>query len=124
MTLCLIAAGKVTVLAAGVFTLSWTHSVEKVRWEEDWRLTENGLVIDEARVRGSGAGMEPPAGAVLRDGWWVYTPSMPPRPSLLLAQSGATGAGWDACSGGTCLEIGALAGEVAEIRACRTDDPQ
>ena len=29
----------------------------------------------EARVKGSGAGMEVPEGAVLRDGWWHYRPT-------------------------------------------------
>ncbi|MGO4839058.1 DUF1850 domain-containing protein, partial [Rhizobiaceae sp. 2RAB30] len=38
MSLCVVAAGKTTVLAASLFTLSWTHSVEKTRWEEDWRV--------------------------------------------------------------------------------------
>ncbi|MDP3514392.1 MAG: DUF1850 domain-containing protein, partial [Sulfuritalea sp.] len=44
----------------------WMHSIEKIRWEEDWRIEGRTLVIAEARIRGSGAGMEPPAGAVLR----------------------------------------------------------
>ena len=43
MSLCILAAGKVTVLAVSAFTLSWTHSVEKVRWEEDWLVTPAGL---------------------------------------------------------------------------------
>ena len=72
MSLCILAAGKTTVLAVSAFTLSWTHSVEKTRWEEDWRVTPAGLEIVEARVKGSGAGMEPPEGAVLKDGWWTY----------------------------------------------------
>ena len=31
-------------------------------WEEDWRASPAGLELVEARVQGSGAGMEPPAG--------------------------------------------------------------
>ena len=34
---------QTTVLAAATFTLSWTHSVEKTRWEETWRIAPAGL---------------------------------------------------------------------------------
>lgn len=118
MSLCVVAAGKTTVLAASLFTLSWTHSVEKTRWEEDWRVTPAGLEIVAARVKGSGAGMEPPEGAVLRDGWWTYVPSLPALPSLVLAASGATKSGWRLCAGETCLDLGAEAGGPVSLRAC------
>ena len=49
--------------------------------------------------QGSGAGMEPPEGAVLKDGWWVYAPELPPQATLVLAASGATGEGWTLCGG-------------------------
>ena len=75
MSVCLIAAGKAVAFAAATFTLSWTHSVEKISWEEDWRLTPAGLQLVEARVHGSGAGMEVPDGAVLDDGAWRYRPA-------------------------------------------------
>jgi len=116
--LCLVTAGKATALAATAFTLSWAHSVEKTRWEEDWRLTPAGLEVVEARIKGSGAGMEPPAGSVLKDGWWVYRPKVPPLPALALAASGATGGGWRLCVAGDCLEVGATAGAGTEIRRC------
>jgi hypothetical protein len=116
--LCLLAAGKTTVLAASAFTLSWTHSVEKIRWEEDWRVTPAGLAIVEARVKGSGAGMEPPADAVLKDGWWVYAPKLPARDRIMLAASGATPSGWTFCAGADCRELGAKAGDAIEISAC------
>ena len=74
--ICILAAGKATVLAASLFTLAWTHSVEKIDWQEDWRLTPSGLEIVVARVKGSGAGMEPSPDAVLKDGWWTYVPSV------------------------------------------------
>jgi hypothetical protein len=118
MPLCVLAGGKMTAIAAAAFTLSWTHSVERTRWEEDWRLTRAGLEIVEARVRGSGAGMEPPEGAVLKDGWWVYRPDLPPQPSLVLAASGATGEGWRFCAAGECREIGASAGAASTIGVC------
>ncbi|MGE4218053.1 MAG: DUF1850 domain-containing protein [Alphaproteobacteria bacterium] len=104
MNLCLIAGAKTTILAASAFTLSWTHSVEKTGWEEDWRLTPAGMVAVEARIQGSGAGMEPPPDAVLRDGWWRYRPSLPPQPRLLLARSGAAGS-WRLCTDAECLSL-------------------
>lgn len=116
--LCILAGSKATVLTATVFTLSWTHSIEKTRWEEDWRVTPAGLTIVEARVKGSGAGMEPPEGSVLRNGWWAYAPKLPARPSVLLASSGATGGGWKLCAGETCLDLGARSGEPVTLRAC------
>lgn len=116
--LCLLAAGKTTVLAASAFTLSWTHSVERTRWEEDWRVTPAGLQIVEARVKGSGAGMEPQADAVLKDGWWVYAPKLPARDRIMLAASGATLSGWTLCIAAECRELGAAAGDAIEISAC------
>jgi hypothetical protein len=116
--LCILAAGRTIALAATAFTLSWTHSVEKTRWEEDWRLAPSGLELVEARVKGSGAGMEPPAGAVLEGGWWTYRPALPPLPALVLASSGATGAGWTLCADGRCMEIGAAAGAAVELGSC------
>lgn len=118
LSLCIVAAGKTTVLAASLFTLSWTHSVERTRWEEDWKVTSAGLEIIAARVKGSGAGMEPPEGSVLEGGWWAYVPKLPARPALILASSGATGSGWRVCAGETCLDLGVEPGEPATLRAC------
>jgi hypothetical protein len=122
MSICLIAGGKAVAFAAAAFTLSWTHSVEKTRWEEDWRLTSSGLRLVEARIEGSGAGMEVPDGAVLKDGQWTYVPNLPAQKSLLLAQSGATGGGWELCAEGKCRMVGVTPGGPAEIRACRDGD--
>lgn len=116
--LCILAAGKTTVLAATAFTLSWTHSVERTRWEEDWRITPAGLEIVEARVKGSGAGMEPPPDAVFKDGWWVYAPKITARPEIMLAASGATGSGWTVCAAGKCMELGAAAGGPVRLEPC------
>ncbi len=44
-------------------TLAWTHSVEHIRWEEDYAIRAGKLVITAARVQGNGAGMEPEANA-------------------------------------------------------------
>ena len=57
IALCLGMAGSVwATLPLQSFTLAWQHTVEKVLWEEDYRLSERGLLLEEARVRGSGAG--------------------------------------------------------------------
>ena len=87
MPLCLSAGLLSTTLAANAFTLVWTHSIEKVRWEEDWRIADDRLEITAARVRGAGAGMEPPPGALLLDGVWHYRPDVPPMESLDLSDS-------------------------------------
>ena len=55
--LCLASGALVSQLAAGAFTLAWMHSIEKIRWEEDWKIAGGELVLIEGRVRGSGAGM-------------------------------------------------------------------
>lgn len=121
MSLCILAAGKTTVLAVSAFTLAWTHSVERTRWEETWTVEAAGLRLVEARVTGSGAGMEPTEGAVLNDGWWTYRPALPPMPSLVLAASGATGEGWKLCAAGECREIGAAADAAVRIAACTSE---
>lgn len=120
--LCIFGGGKAVSLAVAAFTLSWTHSVERVRWEEDWRVTAAGLELVEARVQGSGAGMEPPPGARLEQGWWSWSPDLPPLPSLVLAASGATGEGWRVCGGRECVDVGAEAGGPVRLEACRAAD--
>ncbi|WP_367716791.1 DUF1850 domain-containing protein [Nitratireductor sp. GISD-1A_MAKvit] len=118
MSICVVAGGKALTLAAALFTLSWTHSVEKIRWEEDWRATPAGLKIVEARVQGSGAGMEPPPDASFAAGWWRYSPSLPAQSELVLAASGTTGSGWRLCAAGTCHELGAESGKPVTVRYC------
>lgn len=118
MSVCLYTGGKAITVAASLFTLSWTHSVEKIRWDEDWRLTPAGLEIVEARVKGTGAGMEIPDGAVMKDGVWAYRPRLDARPEIVLAASGATVGGWTICGESGCRDFGAEAGAAIIIRAC------
>lgn len=81
--LCLGLAGVVWAsLPLQQFTLAWQHTIEKIRWEEDYQVTPAGLVLGEARVQGNGAGMEIPDGAVLRDGAWHYRRHLPPLQPL------------------------------------------
>ncbi|WP_084508407.1 DUF1850 domain-containing protein [Mesorhizobium sp. WSM3224] len=118
MSLCILAAGKTVTLAVAAFTLSWTHSVERTRWQEDWEVSPAGLQVVEARVKGSGAGMEPPAGSTLRGGWWIYAPRIGPQPRLVLAASGATREGWTLCTAAGCRELGEVAGEPTVLEPC------
>lgn len=108
MSVCVILAGKTSVIAASAFTIAWTHSIERVPWEEDWRVQGRQLVLVEARVKGSGAGMEPAEDAVLENGWWRYRPTLPVQDKLTLAASGATASGWRICAGGTCTTLDAM----------------
>ncbi|WP_310449875.1 DUF1850 domain-containing protein [Sulfuritalea sp.] len=104
MSLCLAAGAVAASLAIESFTLSWMHSIEKIRWEEDWRIEGSTLVITEARIRGSGAGMEPPAGALLRNGIWHYRPALPPQAVLRLTHSPYT-AGYTLCTPTVCRPL-------------------
>lgn len=121
--LCLaVGAAVQAVLPVTAFTLAWTHSVEKVRWEEDWRVAGHVLVADEARVRGSAAGMEPPSGAVLRDGVWHYRPAVGPLPALRVTLSPYT-ADYEFCANGRCTPLSQLVAatsipEVVAIAPC------
>lgn len=103
------------------FSLHWTHSVERVEWAETWQIATDGLHLTEARVRGSGAGMEPGEDAVLQDGWWVWQPGTVVA-DLHLAASGATGAGWRLCDGPTCHQIGQDPSAAIRIAPCPAPD--
>ncbi len=108
------------------FTLAWTHSIEKTRWEEDYRVRPGSgrapaLQLAAARIRGSGAGMEPPEGALLRGGWYHYTPAVQPAGALRLTRSPHT-ADYEWCADGHCRPLGELLpsdGGVTLLWACR-----
>ena len=119
MTACLALGAAVMHLATGAFTLQWTHSVERVTWQEDWQVTPRGLTLVQSRIRGSGAGMEPGPDAVLSAGWWV-SPGHLEVPRLTLAASGATGAGWTICADGACRTLGTAAGPPISLEPCDT----
>ena len=114
MSLCLIAGAKTTALVIAAFTLSWTHSVEKTRWEEDWRVTSAGLVLAEARIESLGAGMDAPDGARFDGRWWRWTPRLPALPEIRLARSEAVPEGWRLCAAGECRAV-ADAAETADV---------
>ncbi len=107
MSLCISAGGVTLGLALQTFTLGWTHSVEHTRWEEDWRVSSAGLVIEEARVEGTGAGMEIPADAELADGVWRYRPKLTEQKAVHLLDAGR-GGDWDICVAGECRKLASL----------------
>lgn len=122
MSLCLTSLGVVKTLSVAAFTLAWTHSIEKVEWQEDWRITTSGLELVQARVKGSGAGMEPPPDARLVDGWFQWQPQRAPMPQVLLGNSGAAGE-WRLCSEGHCRTLSEIFGHpvgasVTTMSAC------
>lgn len=126
MSLCLATAGVVKSLTVASFMLSWTHSVEKTEWQEDWRVTPQGLEIVEARVKGSGAGMEPPPDASLKEGWFHWKPQLPVLPEVALGNSGMAGE-WRLCTDGKCQELSAILGRplgaaVTTMSVCKSDD--
>lgn len=114
---CLAVGAAIVMLAAPEFQLKWTHSVEHVEWQEEWRVDEGALSLTAARVRGSGAGMEPGENAQLKNGWWEW-PGQLEVSSLVLAASGATGGGWTLCTNGKCSALGVSSGEPIVLKPC------
>jgi hypothetical protein len=106
MQFCLLAMGATIKLGTMALTLGWTHSVEKIRWEEDYRLTPAGIVVTQDRLQGTGAGMEPPPDATFDGKWWRYDPHMKPLPQVVLRRSGMTVSDWDVCIEGVCKPMG------------------
>jgi len=113
-TLCLAGAGLVVHLAVNAFTLGWTHTIEKIPWEEDWRVEPDALVLTQSRIRGSGAGMEPPPDAKLVGGWYTWAPENPRRTEIVLRRAPGI-ADWRFCPGGKdCRPIGTVLGRDAD----------
>lgn len=103
--LCLGLAGTIWAqLPVTDFTLAWRHTIEHIRWEEDYRVTDAGLVLGEARIQGAGAGMEPPDGARLRDGVWRYRSIRAPLQPLRLGRAPEAG-DYDLCVEGVCHSL-------------------
>ena len=122
LSLCLASAGVTKTLSIAAFTLVWTHSVERTDWQEDWRIMPDGLELVQARVKGSGAGMEPAPEARLVDGWFQWRPARAPMPEVVLGNSGAAGE-WRLCSDGNCRTLSEIFGHpigvnVIKMSAC------
>lgn len=99
--LCIAVGARIVAVPAHSFTLEWRHTIEKVRWEEDYLIAGEWLLLTRARIRGSGAGMDPPPDAV-RDGTaWSYRPADRWRKSVVLARS-EIGDDYRLCIKGEC----------------------
>ncbi len=115
-------AGALTVsLPAQHFTLRWQHSIEKIDWEEDYAVVGPWLAITGARIRGSGAGMDPPDKAWLEHGVWHYRLSDPWRKEIVLARSPYV-RDYDLCISGRCLPLNhwiPVAAGTTTLHACQ-----
>jgi hypothetical protein len=113
------------------FTLAWMHSIEHVRWEEDYAVRPGPqgsvvLVALQSRIKGSAAGMEPPDDARWVNGWYAYTPREREPQALPLSRSPYT-ADFDWCMGGTCRPLSALLpsdGGETLVWPCRDGQPR
>jgi len=114
LALCLVLGARMVTIDTPRFTLVWTHSVAKTEWQEDYALRDGALVLTEARIRGTGAGMEPPPDARWEGGWWHYVPKLAPLPELRLALSPYT-ADYRLCWQQHCRALAALFGAEGEI---------
>jgi hypothetical protein len=122
LAVCLVAGALTVAVPARSFTLAWQHTVEKVSWEEDYVVAGQWLYLSGARIRGSGAGMEPPAGAILHEGVWRYVPDIRWHREIRLARS-EFGTDYLLCVDGRCRTFSALigppAGEVTLVPCTR-----
>lgn len=123
MALCIATAAGLSRLAIAAFTLAWTHSVEKSRWEEDWIVERGLLTIVEARVEGSGAGMEPGEGALFDGRYWRWRPQVAPLRELVLSHSRAVSQDWTLCAlagnAQECIRLGVGGdGDVFRLAPC------
>jgi hypothetical protein len=121
LAVCIVAGALTVALPARAFTLAWQHTVEKVMWEEDYLIAGDWLYLTGARVRGSGAGMEPPAGAIRMDGTWRYQPSLRWLREITLARS-EFGVDYTICIAQRCRPLSELIGPpkgAVKILPCR-----
>lgn len=102
-------------LPVGEFTLGWQHTVQKVRWEEDYRVDGRRLLLTHARVQGSGAGMEVPLDAQWRQGRWHYQPDLA-LDVLRLARTPQAG-DYEVCLPGGCRPMAQWLGPPRESEA-------
>lgn len=102
--LCLAAGAHHAVISTRHFTLRWQHSIEKVKWDEDYVVAGDWLMLSGARIRGSGAGMEPPITARLDSGVWHYRVPDPWRREVVLARSDFV-RDYELCIDGRCRSM-------------------
>jgi len=106
--LCIVVGTALVSIPAQRFTLRWQHTIEKILWEEDYVVAGEWLYLTGARVRGSGAGMEPPPDAIKVGSAWHYRPADRWHREVRLARS-AHGADYELCIDGACRPLAAWA---------------
>ena len=118
-------AGALTVsLPATHFTLRWQHSIEKIAWEEDYTIAGPWLALTGARIRGSGAGMDPPEHSWLEHGVWHYRLADPWRERVVLARSPYV-LDYDLCIASHCKPLNhwiPVSAGTTTLRACAAPD--
>lgn len=118
--LCLAAGVLQVQLPVTNFTLRWQHSIEKIEWAEDYEVAGVWLHLSQARIRGSGAGMEPADNSVLFDGVWHYRLNDPWRREIVLARSDYV-PDYELCIAGVCRRLThwlPIAAGPTTLRAC------
>lgn len=110
--ICIAVAASAIVLARfpDAVTLAWQHTVEKTRWEETYRREGGHLLLVEARVAGTGAGMDIPDDARLDNGMWRYRPQLPPLNEVVITNSMLPN-GYEICATAGCVRLRDLIGE-------------
>jgi hypothetical protein len=122
MSLCIAATGLAIEIAVSGFTLAWTHTVERTEWQEDWRIEGDRLVLAEARVQGSGAGMEPAADARLVGVFYTWRPDVPPLSEIVLRRTPKAN-DWRLCADNRCAALAEwLGGDAGLVRLSAIDD--
>lgn len=106
--LCIVVGTALVQVPAQRFTLRWQHTVEKILWEEDYVVAGDWLYLSAARIRGSGAGMEPPPDALRVGNAWHYRPAERWHREVNLARSDF-GRDYELCVDGACKALSALA---------------
>ena len=116
--LCISVGTQLVRLPVTAFTLQWQHTVEKVLWEEDYLIAGDWLLLSRARIRGSGAGMEPPPDAVRNGATWSYRPANRWYRSIELARS-SVGEDYALCVDHDCRPLEAIVGRgPTRLSAC------
>jgi hypothetical protein len=123
--LCIVVGTALVSIPAQRFTLRWQHTVEKVVWEEDYVVAGAWLYLAGARVRGSGAGMEPPPDAVRVGDAWHYRPNERWLREVKLARS-EFGSDYELCVDLACRPLSSWAPAPlapTTLSACATPSP-
>jgi hypothetical protein len=118
---CLFLGLKEVVLAAGSFTLAWTHPVQPARWEEDWNVGLAGFQLVEVRLENPGAGRVPPEGSVFDGKAWRYHPPLAFVEDRLQIDRRHGGGSWQICTKAGCAplpEDTAQPGAMATLKPC------